>query len=83
MSPSRVAPGPTGTALVDRAVIHETNLFENAHETTPGAVAKTGYDAFRDGRTLIVPGWPNKTSAVLIRVTPRSVAHRGAGWLNS
>ena len=78
-----LAPGPMGTAFMDRADMHETNLFENAPKTTPEAVAKTGCDAFRDGRTLIVPGWPNKIGAVLVRVTPRSVARRVTGWLNS
>ena len=27
---------------------------------TPEAVAETGHDAFRDDRTLVVPGWPYK-----------------------
>jgi len=78
-----LAPGPTETAFMDRADMHGTKLFENASKMTPEAVAETGYDAFRDGQTLVVPGWPNKIGAFLIRFTPRPVARRVAGWLNS
>jgi len=78
-----LAPGPTETAFMDRADMHGTKLFEKASKMTPEAVAETGYDAFRDGQTLVVPGWPNKIGAFLIRFTPRPVARRVAGWLNS
>jgi len=78
-----LAPGPTETAFMDRADMHGTKLFENASKMTPEAVAETGYEAFRDGQSLVVPGWPNKIGAVMVRFTPRSVARRVAGWLNS
>jgi short-subunit dehydrogenase len=77
-----LAPGPTDTAFMDRADMHGTRLFETASRMTPADVAETGYEAFRDGRTLIVPGWPNKIGAFLIRFTPRPVARRAAAWLN-
>lgn len=78
-----LAPGPTETAFMDRADMHGTKLFENASKMTPETVAETGYDAFREGRALVVPGWPNKIGAFMIRFTPRPVARRVAGWLNS
>jgi hypothetical protein len=77
-----LAPGPTETAFMDRAGVHGTKLFENASKMPPESVADTGYEAFRDGQTLIVPGWPNKIGAFMVRFTPRPVARRVAGWLN-
>jgi short-subunit dehydrogenase len=47
------------------------------------AVAQAGYEAFRRGRPLFVPGWPNKIGAFLIRFTPRSVARALTAWLNT
>ena len=78
-----LAPGPTETAFMDRADMHGTNLFENASKMTPETVAETGYDAFREGRALVVPGWPNKIGAFMVRFTPRPVARRVVGWLHS
>jgi len=77
-----LAPGPTETAFMDRADMHGTALFENASKMTPETVAKTGYDAFCQGRALVVPGWPNKIGVFMVRFTPRPVARRVAGWLN-
>jgi short-subunit dehydrogenase len=77
-----LAPGPTDTAFMDRADLHDTNLFETASHMTSENVAEAGYEAFRDGRTLVVPGWPNKIGAVLVRFTPRPVARMAAAWLN-
>lgn len=78
-----LAPGPTETAFMDRADMHGTPLFETASTMSPETVADLGYDAFRNGRTLVVPGWPNKIGAFLVRFTPRAVLRRVAGWLNS
>jgi short-subunit dehydrogenase len=78
-----LTPGPTDTAFADRSGMRGTMSFETASVMSPEAVAETGYDAFRDGRALVVPGWPNKIGAFLVRFTPRPVARRVAGWLNS
>ncbi len=77
-----LAPGPTETAFIDRADMHGTTLFETASTLTPETVAETGYDAFRNGRTLIVPGWPNKIGAFMVRFAPRSVVRRVVEWLH-
>ena len=77
-----LAPGPTKTAFMDRADMRGSTLFENASIMTPEAVANAGYDAFRGGRTLVVPGWPNKIGAFLVRFTPRPVVRRMVEWLH-
>ncbi|MFB6274408.1 MAG: SDR family NAD(P)-dependent oxidoreductase [Salinibacter sp.] len=78
-----LAPGPTDTAFMARADMHGTALFETASHMTPEDVADTGYEAFQNDRTLVVPGWPNKIGTFLVRFTPRPLARRVAGWLNS
>lgn len=77
-----LAPGPTRTSFADRADMEEARLMDLGATMTPEAVAQAGYSAFRAGRTLEIPGWPNKIGAVLTRVTPRVVARKAAAWLN-
>jgi len=78
-----LAPGPTRTAFVDKADMNETPLFQWTAPMSAEAVAQAGYDAFRRGRPLVVPGLPNKLGAFLIRFTPRSVARTLTAWLNT
>jgi hypothetical protein len=78
-----LAPGPTDTAFIDEAEMDETALFAWAVPMTPEAVAAAGYDGFRAGSAVVVPGLANKIGAVLIRFTPRSVARKVAAWLNT
>jgi hypothetical protein len=78
-----LAPGPTRTAFVEAADMAETPLFRLGAPMAPDAVARAGYDGFRAGDTIVVPGWPNKLGAFLTRVTPRPVARKVAAWLNT
>ena len=76
-----LAPGPTDTPFADRADMRETPLFEMGTAMTSEAVARIGYDGFRRGRVLVIPGATNKASVVLSRLTPRRVARKITGWL--
>lgn len=78
-----LAPGPTRTAFVDKADKDDTPLFQWTAPMSADTVAQAGYDAFRRGRPLVVPGLPNKIGAVLIRFTPRSAARTLTAWLNT
>jgi hypothetical protein len=77
-----LAPGPTRTAFSDRAQMDDATLFELGATMSPEAVARIGYEGFRRERALVVPGWPNKIGAFMVRFTPRPVARKLAGWLN-
>lgn len=77
-----LAPGPTRTSFVDEAEMEDSTLFQWSVPMRPEAVARTGYEGFRAGRALVVPGWSNKLSAFAVRFTPRSLARKVAGWLN-
>jgi len=78
-----LAPGPTRTAFVEEADMAETPLFQWTRPMTAEAVAQAGYDGFRTGTPLVVPGLPNKIGAFLIRFAPRPVARRLTAWLNT
>ena len=77
-----LAPGPTRTAFADRADMDDARLMDLGATMTPAAVAAAGYDAFRAGRILEIPGWPNKVGAILTRITPRALARKVTAWLN-
>lgn len=77
-----LAPGPTRTSFLQRADMEDTRLLQFARPMTARAVAEAGYEAFRAGRVLEIPGWSNKVGAFLIRVTPRALARKVTGWLN-
>ncbi len=78
-----LAPGPTKTSFVETADVEGTSLFEWTTPMTPKAVAQTGYDGFRAGDALVIPGWTNKIGAVLTRFTPRPLARKVTAWLNT
>jgi short-subunit dehydrogenase len=80
---SCLAPGPTRTAFIDEADMGDAALFEWTAPMTPTAVAAAGYDGFRAGTPIVVPGWPNRIGAFLTRFTPRPVARKAAAWLNT
>jgi short-subunit dehydrogenase len=76
-----LAPGPTETSFADRADMRDTPLFEMDVAMSAADVAQAGYEGFRAGRTLVVPGLANKASVVLSRFTPRRLARKITGWL--
>ncbi|MEF8939592.1 MAG: SDR family oxidoreductase [Salinivenus sp.] len=78
-----LAPGPTRTAFVEQADMADTPLFRFGAPMPPDAVAQAGYDGFRAGDAVVVPGWPNKLGAFLTRLTPRPVARKAAAWVNA
>jgi len=78
-----LAPGPTRTPFVDKAEMGDTALFRFAEPMTAEAVAQAGHDGFRAGDPLVIPGWPNKVGAFLVRFAPRSLTRKVAGWLNT
>jgi len=70
-------PGPT-----------ETPFFDNPHmkTRTPGAlarmsaeeVARTGFNAFKKGKVLEIPGWNNKGMVIGVKFSPRFITRKVA-----
>lgn len=78
-----LAPGPTKTRFAAKADLEESPLFQWTTPMTPTAVANAGYDGFRAGSSLVIPGLQNKFGTLLVKLVPRSVARKVAAWLNT
>lgn len=78
-------PGPTHTDFGRRAGFARSGAAD-AGAMDPAEVAHAGYDAFRSGRRVVVPGWRNKAAVAFARLAPRAIvlaaveaAQRGRG----
>ncbi|RMH50076.1 MAG: SDR family oxidoreductase [Bacteroidetes bacterium] len=70
-----LCPGPTDTGFADEAGMAASRLFRlGAMEAR--TVARRGYEAFRDGRVVAIPGLKNKAGAAGVRFLPRAVVRR-------
>lgn len=70
-----LCPGPVETEFIERAGLRNAQGFVKG--ASAREVAKCGYDAMLQGKTLVVPGLLNKlTIHSLLRITPRKVATR-------
>lgn len=77
-----LAPGPTKTEFAERAGMDNALLFGSGAAMSSAAVANYGYEAFRSGDSLAVPGLPNKAGAFATRFLPRSFASKVAEYLH-
>ena len=77
-----LAPGVTDTGFADAAGTGGTRLLMLGG-MMPEAVARAGFDGFRAGKVLVVPGPQNKATAFSVRFTPRAAARKVAKFLLS
>jgi short-subunit dehydrogenase len=74
---SALCPGPTATGFSARADMQDSGLFKGMLQVADArSVARAGYEGFRAGRRIVIPGLLNKVGAQSIRVTPRGLATR-------
>jgi len=72
---SCLAPGPTATGFA--AVAHEENtLLFRLGLMDAKRVARLGYQGFRRGQVLVVPGPMNKLGAFAVRLSPRILVRK-------
>jgi len=77
-----LCPGATHTGFTRRANMSgETRLFRY-NGMDPRRVALAGYRGMRSGRLIVVPGIINNLLAFVVRISPRKIVSRIAGWLN-
>lgn len=76
-----LAPGATRTEFAGTAGLEQSRLFKAGAASAPD-VARAGYRGMMHGCTMVVPGLLNKIMVQALRVTPRVVARRLAGFLN-
>ena len=79
---SCLAPGPTTTRFAETARMTEARLFRRG-TMTAAAVARIGYDAWKRGKVLAVPGASNKLGVSLVRVSPRLLVRKIVRRLNT
>lgn len=65
-----LCPGPTSTEFAVRAGMEESRLF-GLGAMSAERVAEAGYDGFREGRRIVVPGRGNRLAVLGSRVLPR------------
>jgi uncharacterized protein len=71
-----LAPGPTATGFQDRAAMAESKLFSSLKVADAAGVARAGYEGFRAGRRIVIPGLANRLLAQSYRLTPRALTTR-------
>jgi short-subunit dehydrogenase len=74
---SVLCPGPTATGFQRRAGMEASKLFSGVLQVADAAaVARAGYDGFRAGKRIVIPGLINKVGVQSIRISPRALATR-------
>jgi short-subunit dehydrogenase len=71
---SVLCPGPTATGFQKRAGMEASKLFSGMLQVADAAaVARAGYEGFRAGKRIVIPGLINKVGVQSIRVSPRAL----------
>ena len=76
-----LAPGPTPTEFQETASA-ERVLVSQMNPTSVAFVARSGYEGFRAGKALVVPGLTNRLGTVLVRLAPRAAVRKAVRFLN-
>jgi short-subunit dehydrogenase len=76
-----LCPGPTATEFAEAAAMTDSNLFRGKTMTSAD-VARIGYDGWKSGKVLLVPGLSNKMGMSLVRISPRPLVRRLVKRLN-
>ena len=74
-----LCPGPTATEFTIRADMEKSKLFERAMNA--GEVARLGIEGHEAGRAIVVTGAANLAGTIGVRLAPRVLVRRLAGWL--
>jgi short-subunit dehydrogenase len=77
-----LCPGPTASGFQARAAMQHARLFSRPAMDTR-RVAETGSAAMMGGKAVAVPGLLNRLLAQSVRISPRFLVRRIAGWLNA
>ncbi|OUL36948.1 short-chain dehydrogenase [Nostoc sp. T09] len=68
-----LCPGPTESAFHERTGIAGAKQVENNNMMDAATVAKIGYRALMEGKTVAIPGFKNRLLAEIVRFTPRNL----------
>jgi short-subunit dehydrogenase len=76
-----LAPGPTATEFATTARATDANLFKGEMMSADD-VARQGYEGWKSGRVLVVPGRTNRLRALAVRLLPRAVVRKTVRQMN-
>jgi short-subunit dehydrogenase len=81
---SALCPGPTESEFRSRAKMDDSPVFRSKFIPTMSAadVARAGYQAFRKGKRIVIPGIVNKLAVQSNRIAPRRAVTKVAGKIN-
>lgn len=79
---SCLAPGPTSSEFADVAGLTESRLFKG-NVMDASEVARAGYDGWKRGSVLVIPGAGNRLRALAVRFVPRARVRKITKGLNS
>lgn len=77
-----LCPGPTSTEFGKRSRVGDTVLFKFGTQSAE-QVARLGYRAVRQGRTVAVSGWVSRIVVAMLRFSPRWFTRRVAAHLTT
>jgi uncharacterized protein len=75
-----LCPGPTRTAFAKEAGMVQSHLFNSPTVMEAAPVAAAGYQAMMKGRSIVIPGLPNKLLIQSIRISPRWAVRLITRW---
>jgi short-subunit dehydrogenase len=77
-----LAPGPTYTEFIERAAMAHTRIVAGG-AMTADEVARQGFEGWKAGRRLVIPGARNRFGAMAVKFAPRAFVTRFVKRLNS
>ena len=83
ISVSALCPGPTTSEFGGVAGMDRSRLFKSAPKMSAEDVARIGWQGFRKGKRVVVPGLTNKVGALLSRLGPRTLTLPMVSFLQS
>jgi len=72
-------PGPTRTQFQKRS--RTKNIRENAFASEPEPTVAAAYRGLMKGKRLVIPGFMNKLTVILVRLLPRRLVIRATRFL--
>ncbi len=82
VSVTALCPGPTATGFATAAEVGQSRLFRFVKPASATAVARTGYDAMKKGKPVVIHGFLNKFMAFSVRTAPRNLLPIIVRWLH-
>ena len=71
-----LCPGATDTDFKENANLEGSGIFSEKLVADARSVAKAGYEGLMAGQVVVLPGWENKLTPLLVNLSPRGVLRK-------